>query len=67
MPALPEEVGRVQEHCSTYDHILRWLDRGELERMLGECGFRTTRIYGDWDMRDFSEEDHRMIFVAERI
>ena len=62
-----EEVGKVQEHSSTYNHILHWLDRDELERLLNECGFRTTRIYGGWDMRSFSEEDHRMIFVAERV
>ena len=50
----------------TYNHTFHWFDRIEMERLLYECGFRTTHIYGDWDMRNFSEGDHRMIFVADK-
>jgi SAM-dependent methyltransferase len=50
----------------TYNYTLHWFDKDELERLLAECGFRRTHIYGDWDMRHFSEGDHRMIFVADR-
>jgi SAM-dependent methyltransferase len=48
----------------TYNHTLHWLDKDEMEQLLTGCGFRVTDIYGDWDMRRFSEGHHRMIFVA---
>ena len=52
----------IRKH--TYDHTLHWLDRDEMEQLLAGCGFRVTDIYGDWDMRRFSEGHHRMIFNA---
>lgn len=64
--------GDIERH--TYNHTLHWFDKDELELLLGQCGFRTTYIYGDWDMRSFSEGDQceasapaRMILVAERM
>ncbi len=50
----------------TYDNAFHWLDKYEMEQLLNRCGFRVTGIYGDWDMRRFSEGHHRMIFVAKR-
>jgi SAM-dependent methyltransferase len=57
--------GDIKKH--TYNHTLHWFDKNELEWLLAQCGFRITHIYGDWDMRSFSEGDHRMIFMADRI
>lgn len=50
----------------TYAHTFHWLDKDEMEQLLTGCGFRVTGIYGDRDMRRFSESHHRMIFVAKR-
>lgn len=51
----------------TYEHTLHWFDKDELEHLLAESGFTTRYVYGDWDMRLFSENDHRMIFAAGKI
>jgi len=59
------EKGDDRKH--TYNQTLHWLDKAEMEHLLAECGYRVTHIYGNWDMRHFSDGDHRMIFVADRI
>ena len=58
------EKGDNRKH--TYNQTLHWLDKSEMEHLLVECGFRVAHIYGDWDMRSFSNGDHRMIFAADR-
>jgi hypothetical protein len=50
-----------------YNHTFHWLDKDEMERLLDRCGFRVTGIYGDWNMRHFSEGHHHMIFAAKRL
>jgi SAM-dependent methyltransferase len=50
----------------TYDNTFHWLDKDEMEQLLNRCGFRVTGIYGDWDMRRFSEGHHHMIFAATK-
>lgn len=62
-----EETYNEDAREYTYEHTLYWLDRYELEQLLAKCGFRTTHVYGNWDMRRFSEGDDRMIFVADKI
>jgi ubiquinone/menaquinone biosynthesis C-methylase UbiE len=63
---ITEKISNAKVEKYTYNHTFHWFDRIEMERLLYECGFRTTHIYGDWDMRNFSEGDHRMIFVADK-
>jgi SAM-dependent methyltransferase len=50
----------------TYNNTFHWLDKDEMEQLLNICGFRVTGIYGDWDMRRFSEGHHHMIFAATK-
>ena len=62
---ITEKSSGAKVEKRTYNHALHWFGRIEMERLLSECGFRATHVYGDWDMRRFSDSDHRMIFVAD--
>jgi len=67
MKVKTEVTKKSDNRRHTYNQTLHWLDKAEMERLLAEFGFRVTHIYGDWDMRSFSDGDHRMIFAADRI
>ena len=44
--------------------LFRWTGRYEMELLLEKAGFRLEKLYGSYELDDYSDDSERMIFVA---
>ncbi len=49
-----------------FRHTVRLYSSERLEALLAEAGFQVVRVYGDYEMQNFSEDSRRLIIVAQR-
>ena len=56
----------IRTESNQYDIVYRIILDDEYRRLLTEAGFEDIRIYGDYDMCDYTEKSRRLIVVARR-